>query len=347
MHKCREQRAFSGAVYAWGTSSSVVEAGMVGTLAWEGEPVGPDSLWDLASVTKPIVALSVIKLLEEGELCLDDTIAHFLPEYAGTDKAAVTVHQLLSHSGGIPGQQPLYKTATTAEAMMEAVKRLPMRFKPGTAVEYSSQGFMIVGSIIESVTGLPLERAMQETVLAPLGMHRTMFNPPEELHRSIAATEICPWRGRLIQGEVHDENCVVLGGAAGHAGLFGAADDLVRLCQTMLRLGETGSGSYLKPATVLLMTRNHTPGLNLARALGWQAKDCHDSPAGDLFSSTSFGHTGFTGTSVWMDLEADLFAVLLTNRVHPVRTNDSIKRIRSIFHNMVVTAAQRDSRFAQ
>lgn len=342
--KCREHRAFSGASYAWGTSSSVVESGTIGTLSWEGDQVEPNTLWDLASVTKPIVAVSMMKLLEEGELRLDDTIAHFLPDYAGTDKAAITLRQLLTHSGGIPGQQPLYKSAMTAETLMEAVKRLPLRFQPGTSVEYTSQGFMIVSAIIESVTGMSLERTMQETVFGPLGMNQTMFNPPKNLHRSIAATEQCPWRGRLVQGEVHDENCVVLGGAAGHAGLFSTTGDLVRLCLTMLRQGDIGGSHYLQPTTVMLMTQNHTPGLNLARALGWQAKDKGNSPAGDLFSNDSYGHTGFTGTSVWMDPKADVFAVLLTNRVHPDRTNDSISRIRPIFHNLVITASQQNSK---
>ncbi|KIL38526.1 esterase [Gordoniibacillus kamchatkensis] len=347
LRKCREQRAFSGAAYAWGTASSVVESGTVGTLSWDGEPVQPDSLWDLASVTKPIVALAMMKLLEEGELRLDDTIAYFLPDYAGTDKAGITLHQLLTHSGGIPGQQPLYKTAATAEALMEAVKRLPLRSKPGTTVEYTSQGFMIVGAVIEAVTGLPLQRAMQETVLAPVGMSRTLFNPPADLHPRTAATEQCPWRGRLVRGEVHDENCVVLGGVAGHAGLFSDIGDLIRLCQTMLRLGDSGKGRYLQPATVMQMTRNHTSGLNLARGLGWQAKDRFGSPAGDLFSSASFGHTGFTGTSVWMDLEADVFAILLTNRVHPSRENEAMGRVRAIFHNLVVAEAQRGGDAAQ
>lgn len=332
--KCREERAFSGAAYAVGTSAGVVEQGAVGTLAWDGEPVELDSIWDLASVTKPIVALALMKLLECGELCLDDRVSRFLPDYEGTDKAAVTLHQLLTHTSGIPGQQPLYRSVRTAGEMMEAVKNLPLRFAPGTDVEYTSQGFMILGRIIEVVAGRKLDAVMREMVLGPLGMKETRFNPPADWRSRIAATEYCAWRGRMVRGEVHDENCVVLGGAAGHAGLFGTLQDLILLCQTMLRLGASDRGQFLAPATVRLMTRNHTPALKLSRALGWQAKDAHDSPAGDLFSNTSFGHTGFTGTSVWMDPEEDAFAVLLTNRVHPSRENESIKRIRPIFHNI-------------
>jgi CubicO group peptidase (beta-lactamase class C family) len=334
LQRFREQRAFSGAVYAVGDADAVLEQGAVGTLAWDGEPVGPDSLWDLASVTKPIVALALMVFLERGEVCLDDPVARFLPAYARTDKAELTLQQLLTHTSGIPGQQPLYQSARSADDLRAAVRNLPLKFKPGTDVEYSSQGFMIVGDIIEAVGGGRLDAVLQKTVLEPLGMRETVFRPAAAEVYRIAATEDCPWRGRIVRGEVHDENAVVLGGIAGHAGLFAPVGDLIRLCRAMLRLGETGRGRFLHPDTVRLMTRNWTAHLPLARGLGWQARDAVGSPAGDLFSAHSYGHTGFTGTSVWIDPERGRYAVLLTNRVHPTRDNASIKRVRAMFHNL-------------
>lgn len=331
---CRGQKAFSGAAYAIGNADSIWEQHEVGTLRWDGAPVEKDSLWDLASLTKPIVSVALMKLFEGGELCLDDTIPRFLPEYAETGKAAITVRQLLTHSSGIPGQQPLYHVARTPNDMMAAVRNLPLRFAPGTDVEYTSQGFMIVGRIVEVIMQRRLDAAVKELLLDPLGMSRTGYNPPRDLWSKTAATEFCPWRNRMICGEVHDENACVLGGIAGHAGLFSNVDDLTRLCRMLLQEGAWDGRQYLHPATVKMMTHNYTAELKLARALGWQARDRAGSSAGDLFSSASFGHTGFTGTSVWMDPQANLFAVLLTNRVHPTRHNDSIRRIRPIFHNL-------------
>ncbi|TBL76009.1 serine hydrolase domain-containing protein [Paenibacillus thalictri] len=335
----RDRGVFSGAAFAVGTSHGVLEQGTVGTLAWDGEPVTPDALWDLASVTKPIAVLPLIFMLEQGELCLDDTIAHFLTDYKGTDKADITLFQLLTHTGGIPGQQPLYQSCGTREQLMTAVRNLPLRHKPGTYVEYTSQGFMILGDIVEKVAGQSLEAVLQGTLFEPLGMSDTLFNPRLQAKTyPIAATEYCAWRKETVCGEVHDENAVVLGGVAGHAGLFSTIGDMSLLCQAMLRHHGAVQGPLMQGSTAKLMTGHHTAGLNLARALGWQAKDRNDSPAGDLFSPSSYGHTGFTGTSVWMDPEADLFVALLTNRVHPTRANPAIKRVRAMFHNLAYLA---------
>ncbi|MDU0201713.1 serine hydrolase domain-containing protein [Paenibacillus sp. MAH-36] len=334
LQQARNEKAFSGAAYAIGNSDGITEQGAVGTLYWDGPSVQPDSIWDLASVTKPIAVLPLMVMLEHGECYLDDVIAHFLPHYKDTDKANLTLRQLLAHTSGIPGQQPLYQTSPTKEELLAAVRNLPLRFAPDTDVEYSSQGYMILGEIIEAIAGDSLDVVLKQLVLEPIGMSQTLFNPGAQLHPRIAATEYCEWRGTTVIGEVHDENAVVMGGMAGHAGLFSTAEDMSQLCQAMLRLGETAKGRFLQPETVRLMTNNQTSSLKLARGLGWQAKDRHDSPAGDLFSMSSYGHTGFTGTSIWMDPEDDVFAVLLTNRVHPKRTSTAIKRIRSIFHNL-------------
>ncbi|MCY9661671.1 serine hydrolase [Paenibacillus chondroitinus] len=334
LQKARDEKTFSGAAYAIGNSDGIKEQGTVGTLIWDGPSVQLDSIWDLASVTKPIAILPLMVMLERGECYLDNGIAHFLPDYKDTDKANLTLRQLLLHTSGIPGQQPLYQTSPTKKELLAAVRNLPLRYAPDTDVEYSSQGFMILGEIIEAIAGDSLDAVLKQLVLEPIGMSQTLFNPGAHLHPRIAATEYCEWRSTTVIGEVHDENAVVMGGIAGHAGLFSTAGDMSKLCQAMLRLGETAEGRFLQPETVRVMTNNQTSSLKLARGLGWQAKDRHDSPAGDLFSMSSYGHTGFTGTSIWMDPEDDVFAVLLTNRVHPTRTSTAIKRVRSIFHNL-------------
>ncbi|TVY00307.1 serine hydrolase domain-containing protein [Paenibacillus cremeus] len=338
LQKKRDQKAFSCAVYAYGNSTGILDSGVVGTLSWEGPAADTESLFDLASVTKPIVALAIMKLFEAGELRLDDTVSRFLPDYGTSDKADITLFQLLTHTSGIPGQQPLFHFADTRDKLMRAVRQLPLRFKAGTNVEYTSQGFMILGDIIEAVLQQRLDCTMKELVLEPVGMSQTIFNPSAELRDRIAATEYCSWRNRIVQGEVHDENAVILGGIAGHAGLFGTVSDLSRLAQTMLCKGETHQGKWLHAATVELMSKRHTPPNLLSRCLGWQGKDARHSPAGDLFSDEAYGHTGFTGTSIFMDPAHDRFAILLTNRVHPSRDNDSIASIRAIYHNLVCLA---------
>jgi CubicO group peptidase (beta-lactamase class C family) len=335
LERARKERAFSGAAYAVGRADHVLEQDTLGTLAWESEQQVDDAtLFDLASLTKPIVAIAAMVLLQQGVLRLDDTIASLLPDWRASDKGSITLEQLLTHSSGIPGQQPLYWTVQSANEMLDAVRHLPLRFAPGTQVEYTSQGFMVLGRILEEVSGMRLDKLLLQTVFDPLEMRATCFAPTDEEQRYAAATEFCAWRGRMVQGQVHDENAVVMGGVAGHAGLFSTLGDMIRLCRMLLSDGTP----VLSRATVDVMTRARTSHLNLARCLGWQGKDDHGSPGGDLFSNRSYGHTGFTGTSVWLDSTFGLFVVLLTNRVHPTRQNEAIHRLRPLVHNASVAA---------
>ncbi len=333
----REERAFSGAAYVIGRHDVLLEQGSLGTLSWGGDDVGDDTLWDLASLTKTISAVGAMVLLEDGALRLEDPIDLFLQDWATTDKAHLTIRQLLTHTSGIPGQQPLYWGVSNNEEMLETVRRLPLRFGPGSDVEYTSQGFMVLGRILELISGQRLDALLRETVFEPIGMDSTLFTPPPELQRRAAATEDCPWRHRVVQGEVHDENAVVMGGIAAHAGIFSTATDMALLCQMMLSGGRGQRRRVLSPESVECMTRLYTRQLRLARCLGWQGKDRAGSPGGDLFTDRSYGHTGFTGTSVWIDPSLDLFAVLLTNRVHPSRQNETVVRLRPRFHNVAVS----------
>lgn len=336
--QCTERKVFPGAVYTVGTPETILEQGCVGYLGTGRAPVNMETLYDLASLTKPIVAMAFMKLLEEGKVCLDDTIGDYLTEYADLPKAAVTMYQLLSHTSVIPGQVQLYRTCRTKKEMLDAILYLPPRDTERMPVMYSSQGFILLGEILARIEDQPLDQVIKEKVLEPLQMTHTLYNPPETLIENIASTENCPWRGKVITGQVHDENAVIMGGVAGHAGLFADAADVGKVGRAMLTGKDARGNRYLYPSTIRLMTKNHTAGTNLARGLGWQCKDAHETPAGDLFSETSYGHTGFTGTSLWVDPERELYAVLLTNRVHPTRSGSGMARARHIFHNLAVYA---------
>ena len=337
--RAHQDRTFSGAAWAYGGSAGVGASGTLGTLSWGGDPVDEDTLWDLASVTKPIAGLAVMALVEDGALTLDDPVAAHLPDYAGTDKAAITVSELLTHTSGLPGQEPLWQRHGTREELLAALIRLPLRSAPGTAVEYSSCGFIVLGMIAERVAGTSLATLVGERVTGPAGMARTRFLLPAEDRARAAATEDCPWRGLILQGTVHDENAEVLGGVAAHAGLFGSLGDLAALGETLCRGGEGRHGRILAERTLAVMTEPRTDHLALRRSLAWQGRDPNGCNGGDLLSPAAYGHTGFTGTSIWVDPELEVFVVLLTNRVHPSRNSDAISRLRPRFHNAAVTAA--------
>ncbi|GHJ39354.1 serine hydrolase [Streptomyces sp. TS71-3] len=298
-----------------------------------GDPGGPDldgdALWDLASVTKPIVGLAVLALVEQGALALTDTVGTHRPEYRGGTSADLTVHQLLTHTSGLPGQIPLYRTHPTRADLLRALGKLPLRAAPGTRVEYSSQGFMLLGLVAEAAAGRPLDELVADAVCAPLGMTGTVFTPGAAGRARAVATERCPWRGRTVVGEVHDENAAVLGGVCGHAGLFAPLADLERLGRSLAG----GARSLLHSDTFALMTAPHTDALNLRRCLAWQGQDAEGSPVGGSFGPEAYGHTGFTGTSIWLDPATGRYAVLLTNRVHPTRDGQGIEAVRHAFHD--------------
>lgn len=325
----REQRVHSAAAWSVGDAEGPLDRGWTGTRSWGGQPLDGSELWDLASVTKPIVGLAVMALVERGALTLDDTVGTHLPEYRGGDKDHLTVRQLLTHTSGIPGQVPLYRDHPTRARLLDAIRLLPLTAEPGTRVQYSSQGFIVLGLIAEAAGGQPLEELVERLVCAPLGMDHTVFRPDAAGRARAVATEDCSWRGRPVVGEVHDENAVVLGGAGGHAGLFAPLADMERLGVALAG----GGRGLLRPDTFALMTAPHTDGLTLRRALAWQGQDPVGSPVGSAFGPESYGHTGFTGTSVWVDPAAGRYAVLLTNRVHPTREGDGIGAVRRAFHD--------------
>jgi len=261
------------------------------------------------------------------------------------------VRQLLTHSAGIEWWAPLYREMKGKAAYLDRIVAMDLAYDPGTKSVYSDLGIILLGDILERLGGAPFEKLARERVLLPLAMKDARYRPPVELLPRIAPTENDPWRGRVVRGEVHDENALALGGVAPHAGLFATAPDLSHLAQMLLDGGSFGGRRIVSRATVELFTeRAGVPGSS--RALGWdtptdasgQRSSTPGQPgyssAGSLFSPRSFGHTGFTGTSMWMDPERGLYVVLLTNRVHPTRENDAIRAVRAQVADAVVRALE-------
>lgn len=347
----RARRAFPGGVLAVGHGGALVHLYPFGRLTYDADapPVGADTLYDLASLTKVVATTTLAMILvDEGRLDLDRPMPEILPGFRGPGKEAVTVGHLLSHSSGLPATAPLYREIQGREAYLERIQAMDLVYPPGSRSLYSDLGIILLGEILERTAGQPFEALVRERVLAPLRMRDTLFRPPAELLPRIAPTEVDPWRGRLLRGEVHDENAFALGGVAPHAGLFGTAGDLARFAQMLLdggaldgRRGRRGPRDHcmVSRQTVELFTRRAgIPGSD--RALGWDTKSAQGSSAGTLFSPRSFGHTGFTGTSLWIDPERELFVILLTNRVHPTRENDLIREARPAVADAVVRQNQ-------
>jgi len=277
----------------------------------------------------------------------------YFPAFSGPAKERVTVRHLLTHSGGLQWWAPLYKELQGKAAYLERIVAMDLAYDPGTKTVYSDLGVILLGDILERVSGTAsFEDLARLRVLGPLGMKDTGYRPAPALLERVAPTENDPWRGRVVRGEVHDENAAALGGVAPHAGLFGTAPDLAHLAQMLLDGGSFAGRRIVSRATVELFTaRAGVPASS--RALGWDtpadetsqrssvAGQPGFSSAGTLLSARSFGHTGFTGTSMWMDPERELYVILLTNRVHPTRDNNQIREVRAQVADAAVRALDR------
>jgi CubicO group peptidase (beta-lactamase class C family) len=333
LETCVKEGVFPGASWVIGGRETVFEKGAAGILGNGLGPVGEDSLYDAASLTKLFVTLALMRQFEEGLVRLEDTAGFFLPAFKNSPLAGVTLFRLLTHTAPLPGGTALYRHAHTREDILEAIRGTGLR--DGGGVVYTCEAFILLGEIASAVDGAALDELVRLRVTSPLGMNDTCYKPPAALADRIAPTEDCPWRGRIVRGQVHDENAAVMGGVSGNAGIFSTAPDMARLAAAVLGSLENAQGSFLKKATARMMTRNYTKARGENRGLGWMVKG-PGSAAGDMMSSRSFGHTGFTGGSVWIDPKNGLYAVLLSNRIHPRRDNPGIFRARHIFHNLAV-----------
>jgi CubicO group peptidase (beta-lactamase class C family) len=283
--------------------------------------VDENTMWDMASLTKVIATTTAAMMLEEsGQLDLDRTVASYLPEFNAPDKAAITVRMIVTHRGGLEAFAALYKEFKGREQYLTQINARPLKSIPGTETVYSDWDMILMQFIIERITGMTLDRFVTDKIFAPLGMTSTMFTPDSvQFFARIAPTEIDTARGGLVHGKVHDENAWAMGGVSGHAGLFSSARDLTIFCQMLLNGGEYNGVRIVKPGTLARWTAPQSR--TSSRALGWDTPS-KGSSAGNYFSARSFGHTGFTGTSIWIDPEKNLFVILLTNRVNPTRNNN-------------------------
>jgi beta-glucosidase-like glycosyl hydrolase/uncharacterized protein YbbC (DUF1343 family) len=335
-----EEGAFPGGVVAVGHRGALVHLHPFGRLSYdEGAPaVEANTIYDLASLTKVVATtMMAMILVDEGRLDLDEKVQDFLPLFRGPGKEDVTVRHLLTHRSGVDWWAPLYEELQGPDAYLRHIQAMELTYEPGTDYKYSDLGMILLGEILARVAGQPLDEFVRDRVFEPLAMTDTLYRPGEDRLPRIAPTELDAWRGRMVRGEVHDENAFALGGIAPHAGLFSTAGDLSRFVQMLLNGGVLEHHRIVSRATVELFTRR-AGDEDSTRALGWDTKSPEKSTAGSYFSPRSFGHTGFTGTSIWVDPDRELFVVLLTNRVHPTRENRLIRNARPAVADAVVNA---------
>jgi CubicO group peptidase (beta-lactamase class C family) len=291
-------------------------------------------------MTKVVGVTSAMMLLVESrQMDLDAPVRRYVPTFQGKWKDSVTVRHLLTHSSGLPAWRPLYKEAESPTAALALAIATPLDTMPGVRMVYSDLGVIICGDIVARITGQPLDAFLRARVFGPLGMRETQYRPDSSLLSRIAPTEVDPWRQRHLRGEVHDENAFALGGVSGHAGLFSTGEDLVRLARMYLQEGELDGVRFVTPATIQRFTSVQDSALS-HRALGWETPNGTNS-AGHLMSRSAFGHTGFTGTSIWIDPERGIFVVLLSNRVNPTREHRAITGVRVAVADAVMRAVLR------
>jgi len=355
------QGVFPGAVVLVGKGDEVVFERAFGhrSLVPEKSPMQLETIFDLASLTKPLATtIATMLLVREKKIRLEDRVTRFFPNFGVFGKTHVTFRHLLAHCSGLPAWKPYYEDIVKGERdgkinfvvsraaksyVFELIHREKSLGSPGTQSLYSDLGFMLLGEVIEEVTGWTLDRYCQDKVFKPMGLRSTSFvdltllrtrrlQPVAEM---IAPTEQCPWRKKVLCGEVHDDNAYAMGGVAGHAGLFSSTRD-IHLLLTRLKRCCRGDDPFLPaPLVKEFLTRDETVK-GSTYTLGWDTPSPENSASGSHFSPNSVGHLGFTGTSVWWDMEKDCHIVLLSNRIHPSRNNDKIKAFRPYVHDLIM-----------
>jgi len=309
---------YPGASVVVGRKGAAVFEKGFGKLSWSESSTAVDAqrtIYDVASLTKVVGTTTAIMILfDEKKIGLDDPVVNYIPTFGGGDKDKVTIRQLLTHTSGLPAGRDIWRIAQTPLEARALVLSTPLEGRPGAQYIYSDLGADVLGLIVEVVAGEPLDKFLTRRVFEPLGMNETMFRPADSLRSRIAPTEVTPPRGYPLRGEVHDENAYALGGVAGHAGLFSTAADLSVFAQMMLNGGEYNGVQIISKPTVELFTSRAFGH----RALGWDTAE-GDYGSGRFLGPTAYGHTGFTGTSMWIDPEREMFVILLTNRVHAAR----------------------------
>lgn len=349
--------AFPGAQLLVGNDKEILYNKSYGNFTYDenSEAVTDESIFDLASLTKVVATTSaVMKLYQEQKINLNDKVSVYITEFANNGKGDITVLNLLLHNSGLIAFVPFYKTYSSSEDVLNAIYNIGLDYPTNTDFVYSDLNAIMLGKIVEKISGMGLNEYCKENIFLPLDMHSTMFIPEEKFKNRIVPTEYDDyWRMRLIQGEVHDETTSILGGVSGNAGLFSNATDLYKFMRTLLN-----NGVYYNPYTrglreetlfdadvINLFTKKYTDvSYENSRALGWDTKPLETKtkyriPCGELISENCFGHTGFTGTSIWCDRDRRLIIIFLTNRIYPSRDNYGIRDIRPEIHNTAIQIA--------
>lgn len=338
LNKAQRDGAFPGAVAIVGDGRGVLASKSVGLLdaTIPGTPTRA-TIYDLASLTKIVATTTLmLQLVDQNRITLDAPVTQYLPEWKGPGAGQVTIRHLLTHSSGLAAWRAFYKEALDRNDARAQLMLVGPDVPPGTRYLYSDMNFMLLGAVIEKLTSLPLDSAFLQLVARPLQLRDTRFRPDSSERSRTAPTEFDPWRQRQLRGEVHDENASRFDGVSGHAGLFSTADDLARVARMWLNGGTLDGVRFASAPSVALFTAVQDSLLS-KRALGWETPTGSNS-AGRRLSARAFGHTGFTGTSLWIDPSRDLFVVLLTNRVNPTRENRKIGGVRTALADAVAGA---------
>jgi CubicO group peptidase (beta-lactamase class C family) len=329
---------YPGAAVVVGRRGAAVYEKGFGKIAWDrgsASVVAEKTIYDLASLTKVVGTTTAIMVLyDEGKVRLDDPVSQYVPLFSGGERDRVTIRMLLEHRSGLPAGRDLWRIAHSPEEARDAVATTPLVCEPDRCYEYSDLGADMLGFVVEAASGQRLDQFLDERVFRPLGMTDTFFRPADSVRTRIAPTQVSSARGYPIQGEVHDENAYALGGIAGHAGLFSTAADLAVFAQMMLNGGEYNGTRIVADSTVAKFTTRSAG----TRALGWDT--CGGSGScGKYLGEDAYGHTGFTGTSLWLDPDRDMFVVLLTNRVYEARAKRPAKVIADVRADLADAAA--------
>lgn len=332
-----QDSAFPGGIFLAIKDGIIFEEFPFGSLSYDDNsaPVNSQTIYDLASLTKPIATTSAAMLLyERGLLDLDKKVTETTPQFGVNGKKNITIRNLLTHTSGLPPFIQLWKVADNPQGMLDYLFNYEAAYATGTEIQYSCMGMITLQKVVEAKTGQSLDVFLTENLYGPLGMRHTFFNPPESLWKNVAPTEFDTERGGIVHGKVHDENAFYLGGVSGNAGLFSTAHDLGIFSQVLLNKGNYREKQYFKPETVELFTKRQNVVEGCDRTFGWGTPN-EKSSSGRYFSEYSIGHTGFTGTSIWIDFDKNLVGILLTNRVHPTRDNHKIYEYRRKIYDLL------------
>jgi CubicO group peptidase (beta-lactamase class C family) len=339
-----EDKAFPGAVVLVWKDGQIIFEKPFGNFTYEktSPMVTTNTIYDLASLSKVVATTTAAMLCCDRNLfLLDDKVVKYIPEFSVNGKENITLKNLLLHNSGLPAWKKFYERILTADEVLKEIYSSELEYKTGEKTVYSDLGIITLGKIIEKVTGKTLDVFCKDEIFDPLKMKSTFYNPNDSVKKLCAPTEIDNyWRMKTLQGQVHDETSAMLNGVAGHAGLFSTANDIAKLMTVLMNKGKLGNKQFIQQSTVEYFTKKYSN--ESSRAIGWDTKSETGSSSGDYFSSNSFGHTGFTGTSIWADPERNLFVVFLTNRVYPTRENGKLGKVRPELHNTIIKCLEKN-----